>query len=227
MNIWLDTTDIETIKRAAKMGILHGVTTNPTLIAESGKPLEKVLEEILEVQEGPVTAQVTATEPQKIIEQAESLQAFSTRVIPKIPATEAGFKATTALASLHRREKSGLFSVMVTAVFTPLQALAACRVGARYIAPYFHHIEESGHDAHDALIQMLCLISHYEFETELIACSIRDEEVLSTCLEIGVHGVTLKKEVFDDAFEDYEPTLNQLKRFKEATQKGKPSKLLP
>ena len=133
MDIWLDTTDIKTITLGSRLGILTGVTTNPSLIANSGLSLEENIDAILKCQSGPVTVQVTAVDHSGIIEQAETLREFSERIIVKIPVTQEGLKAMESLSHLR-------FPVMATAIVTPYQALFACHAGASFIAPYYSRI---------------------------------------------------------------------------------------
>ncbi|MCB1110600.1 MAG: fructose-6-phosphate aldolase, partial [Chlamydiia bacterium] len=147
MDIWLDTLDTKTIILGSKLGILTGVTTNPSLIAESGLSLEENINAILKCQSGPLTVQVTAVDHSGIIEQAETLRDYSERIIIKIPVTQEGLKAMESLSHLQ-------FPIMATAVFTPFQALFACHAGAAFIAPYFSRIGNPL-DALEGMVLML------------------------------------------------------------------------
>ena len=135
MEIWLDTAEVELIESAKGMGILHGVTTNPSIVAKSNVRLEDLLEKLLLIQDGPVTAQVTAQDALKMIEQGESLYQFSNRIMIKVPVTKEGLKAIHGL-SLKK------IQTMATAVFDSNQVLLAARAGSTYIAPYFFSICE-------------------------------------------------------------------------------------
>ena len=215
MEIWLDTTDCTTIELGHKMGILHGVTTNPSLILESGKNLETVLEEVLSHQNGPVTAQVTSPDHTTIVEQAENLREFDERVIPKIPVTQEGLKAMSALSHLH-------FPLMATTIFSPTQALLACQAGAQLIAPYFSHIK----NPIETLESILFMIERYTFESKVVVASFKTVEQVYECLELGVDAVTLKKEIFEQFIADQPNTFERLEQFSRDWKKAKPSNLL-
>lgn len=215
MDIWLDSTDIKTIALGNKLGIIRGVTTNPSLIAESEQNLEENINAILKCQSGPLTVQVTAVDHSGIIEQAETLRDYSERIIVKIPVTQEGLKAMTSLSHLQ-------FPMMATAVFTPYQALFACHAGAAFIAPYFSRIP----NPLDALEGMVLMLDRYGFETELVVASLKSEEDISDCFHIGVDAITLKKDLFETLIADQSGTFEALDRFSTDWKKAKPSKLL-
>jgi transaldolase len=130
MEIWLDTAELDLVQTAKEMGILHGVTTNPSIIAKSKMGMEDLLEKLLQMQPGPVTAQVTAEEAPEMVKQGSSLRQFSNRIIVKVPVTTEGVKAIYGLKLLQ-------IPVMATAVFDSNQVLLAAKAGAAYNAPYF------------------------------------------------------------------------------------------
>ena len=216
MDIWLDTTDVKTITLGSKLGILKGVTTNPSLIGKSGKSLEENLDEILKCQSGPITAQVTAVDHSNMIEQAETLREFSERIIVKIPVTQEGLKAMTSLSHLR-------FPIMATAIFTPFQALLACHVGAAYIAPYYSRMTTPL----DTLEGILLTLDRYNFKTEMVVASLKTEKDIDDCFQMGVDAITLKKELFETLIEDQRGTFEALDEFSKDWKSGKPSKLLP
>ncbi|MCB1084523.1 MAG: hypothetical protein KDK60_00295 [Chlamydiia bacterium] len=216
MKIWLDTIDSKTIALGHQLGIVSGITTNPAIISDSGKTLEEVIDEVLSIQKGPMTVQVTAAHHREIVEQAESLREYSERIIVKIPVTQEGFKAMKALSHLQ-------IPMMATAIFTLEQALLACRVGATYLAPYYSRIPHSL----ETLEGIVLMLERYGFDARLVVASLQDEEQLDDCLQIGVDGVTLKKELFETLVADQRGTFEALDEFSKAWKKGKPSKLLP
>lgn len=216
MDIWLDTTDIKAITLGSKLGILKGVTTNPSLIGKSGKSLEENLDEILKCQSGPVTAQVTAVDHLNMIEQAETLREFSERIIVKIPVTQEGLIAMNSLSHLQ-------FPMMATAIFTPYQALLACHAGAAYIAPYYSRMK----NPLDALEGILLTLDRYDFETEMVVASLKTEEDLDDCFHLGVDAITVKGSIFETLVEDQSGTFEALDEFSKDWKSGKPSKLLP
>lgn len=215
MEIWLDTTDTKTIHLGHKLGILSGVTTNPSLISKSEKALEDVLKEILKVQSGPVTAQVTAPSHAEIIEQAETLREFSERIIVKIPVTQEGLQAMASLSHLH-------FPIMATAIFSASQALFACRAGAKYLAPYYSRMDTPL----ETLENILFILERYGFDTKMVVASLHDLGEVQDCLELGVDAVTLKKDLFHEFIGEHPQTFEALERFSRDWKNAKPSKLL-
>ncbi|MGE0197383.1 MAG: transaldolase family protein [Simkaniaceae bacterium] len=215
MEIWLDTTDIKTIQLGRKLGVLSGVTTNPSLISESGHNLEEVLKEILKAQSKPVTVQVTAPDHQTIVEQAETLRDYSERIIVKIPVTQEGLKAMTALSHLQ-------FPIMATAIFSANQALFACRAGAKYLAPYYSRMNMPL----ETLEGINFILDRYNFDAKMVVASLKSLEDIQDCLDFGVDAVTLKKELFEEFLADHPTTFESLDRFSRDWKKAKPSKLL-
>jgi transaldolase len=219
MQIWLDTADIPLIEKATKMGILHGVTTNPTIVAQSNLPLEDLIEAILKIQNGPVTVQVTAGDTRRMTEQAEALYRFSDRIIVKIPATEEGFEAIHAL--------SGKIPTMATAVFDVNQVLLAAKAGAIYIAPYYSRICEADIDGIEAIRAMLGLLRRYGFSSQLLAASLRSPEQVKELADMGAHAVTLKEDVFKALIENHPLTVQSLHRFAHDWDGAKKRRALP
>jgi transaldolase len=189
MKIWLDTTNIETVKKADHLGLLYGVTTNPNLIAELKRPMRQVLQELLDHQDGPVTAQVVADHAQEMIEQGEKLYDFSDRMIVKVPVTQAGLEAIQALKQLS-------IPTMATVILQPYQVLLAGIAGADYVAPYLGQIERNGQDPWQSLIEMFQIIQNYQFKTEILAASIGSLEQFSKCAVLGISNVTIKDALF-------------------------------
>ncbi len=215
MDIWLDTTDVKTITLGNRLGILMGVTTNPSLIANSGLSLEENIDAILKCQSGPITVQVTAVDHSGIIEQAETLREFSERIIVKIPVTQEGLKAMNSLSHLQ-------FPVMATAIVTPYQALFACHAGAAFIAPYYSSIL----NPLDALEAITLMLDRYGFETGIVAASLKTEGHIDDCFQLGIDAITLKKELFETFIADQSGTFEALDRFSNDWKKAKPSNLL-
>src|SRR5579862_3096571 len=161
MQIWLDTAEIPLIEKASKMGILYGVTTNPSIAALSKLPLEDLIDALLKVQKGQVAVQVTANDAKTMIAQAEALHRFSDRIVVKIPVTEDGLMALHAL--------SQKIPTMATAVFDVNQVLLAAKAGASYIAPYYSKICEAEINGIDTIRVMLDLLRRYAFPSQLLA----------------------------------------------------------
>jgi transaldolase len=219
MEIWLDTAELDLIESANAMGILHGVTTNPSIVAKSKMGLEDLLEKLLKIQSGPVTAQVTANEAPKMIEQGEALYRFSNRIIVKVPVTKEGLKAIHAL-SLKK------IPVMATAVFDSNQVLLAARAGATYIAPYFSSICEMDMSGMDQFKAMFILLERYKYPAKLLGASLKSAEQVRQCSELGTHAVTLNKDVFLSFIENNPETLKRVEKFSKDWQTAKERKTL-
>ena len=220
MEIWLDTADRSEIERAKEMGLLHGVTTNPSIVAKSKRGLEELLEELLKIQEGPVTAQVTAFDSEAMIKQGQALYDFSNRIYVKVPVNPEGLRTIHALSKRQ-------IPVMATAVFNPSQVLLAARAGAQYIAPYFSKICDADRDGIEQLKAMLRLLSRYQFSSKLIAASLRSGEQVNECAEIGAHAATLNPEVFASFVESPAETVQCLQKFEKDWKTAKACRILP
>jgi transaldolase len=219
MEIWLDTADLELIKNAKQMGVLHGVTTNPSIIAKSQLEPEDLIGKLLLIQNGPVTVQVTANRSAEMIRQGEVVSRFSNRIIIKVPVTREGLKAIHGLASQK-------IPTMATAVFDVNQVLLAARAGAAYIAPYFSTICEADQDGLEQFKAMFRLIDRYKFTSKLIAASLKSNEHVRQCAEMGAHAVTLKEDVFLAFIEDHPETLKRMDRFSKDWTAAKKQKCL-
>jgi transaldolase len=205
MQIWLDSARLEPIQKAAQMGLLYGVTTNPSIVSKSQMSLEDLLGKILQIQKGPVTAQVTAKEGAEMVRQAEALFQFSPRIMVKIPVTVEGLKAIRAL--------SPKVPTMATAVYDLNQVLLAATAGASYIAPYYSRICEADIDGIEVIRSMLHLLERYKFSSKLIGASLSSCEQVKELALMGAHAVTLKEDVFESFIQDNPLTLEALSRF--------------
>ncbi|HSX25668.1 MAG TPA: transaldolase family protein [Chlamydiales bacterium] len=220
MEIWLDTSDLNLVEQAKQMGILFGVTTNPSIVSKSKLGMEDLLEQLLKIQKGPVTAQVTAEKAPEMIQQGEALFRFSNRLLIKIPVTGEGLKAIYALSQ-------NKIPVMATAVFDPNQVLLAASAGASYIAPYFSLICEDDIHGIEPLKAMLRLLHRYNFPSKLLAASLRNPEQVKECAEIGAHAVTLNEKVFNAFIEDHQLTRQAIDRFARDWKNAPKRKSLP
>ncbi|HEV8052150.1 MAG TPA: transaldolase family protein [Parachlamydiaceae bacterium] len=208
MEIWLDTCDSEVISNAHRLGILYGVTTNPSILAKADENHDIVINRILDNQNGSVAVQVTAYNADEMIKQAEALRAFSDRIIVKIPVVQDGL---VAIKHLSRKN----IPIMATAIFQPHQALLAALAGADYVAPYVGRIFDEGIDAYDSLETMQAIYKTYQFKTKILAAALRTPEQIMKCARLGIHAVTLKSTLFSQFSADDESTLNCLSVFAE------------
>lgn len=166
MKFFIDTASISEIKEGLKMGMVDGVTTNPSLIAKEKRGFDDVVREILEIVTGPVSLEVISLETEGMVEEAKKLADLAENVVIKIPMTVDGVKATRILADLD-------IAVNQTLVFSPLQALLAAKAGAAYVSPFVGRLDDISHQGMDLVEQILTIYENYNFDTEVIVASVR------------------------------------------------------
>jgi len=184
MKIFLDTANVEEIKEVKDLGVLDGVTTNPSLIAKEKRDFKKTIAEICEVVNGPVSAEVIATDWEGMIKEGRELASISEHVVVKVPFTKDGLKATSILSG------EGI-DVNVTLIFSPNQALLACKAGAAYVSPFAGRLDDIGHDGIDVVSQCQNVIDTYDYDTEVIAASVRNTAHMLQCQDIAVDIATI------------------------------------
>ena len=189
MRIFLDTANIEQIRQAAKLGVVSGVTTNPTLVSREGMTdYETVIKEICAIIPGPVSAEVVATEAQPMIEQARHIAGWAPNVVIKIPATSDGLEATSTLSKEE-------IKVNFTLCFTLNQALLAAQAGAAYVSPFVGRLDDIGHDGMELVREIVDVFRYYELPTEVIAASIRHPQHCLAAARAGAHIATVPHSV--------------------------------
>lgn len=166
MKIFADTANVEQIKKINDMGLIDGVTTNPTLVAREGKDWETVEKQICAIVDGPVSAEVTAKDSEGMIKQARELSGWADNIVVKIPMTEEGLKAVNVLS------KEGI-KTNVTLVFSAVQGLLAAKVGATYVSPFLGRLDDIGASGIELVEKLRQLFDIYGYKTEIIAASIR------------------------------------------------------
>lgn len=191
MELFLDTAEIDEIKEIASWGILDGVTTNPSLIKKSGRDFKKVIAEIAEICEGPISAEVTAMDAQGMIDEGLSLkEELPENVIIKVPCTPEGLIATKELSSRG-------IGVNVTLIFNATQALMAAKAGAAYVSPFIGRIDDIGQEGMDLIAQIMAIWNQYpEINTKVLAASIRHPTHVLECLQLGAHTATMPAKIF-------------------------------
>ncbi len=167
MKIFIDSADIEEIREAQKLGVVDGVTTNPSLISKTGRAFEEVVKEICEEVNGPISLEVISLKAEGMVEEARKLSKISDNVVVKIPMIPEGLKATKILS-----EES--IKTNVTLIFSAPQALLAAKAGASYVSPFVGRLDDLGHVGMDLVDQILEIYNNYSFETEVIVASIRN-----------------------------------------------------
>jgi transaldolase len=167
MKFFIDTANIEEIKEAAKMGMVDGVTTNPSLISKEGRDFEEVIKEICEIVDGPISAEVISTDTEGMVKEARHLAGIHDNIVVKIPMTVDGLKATRTLTG------EGI-KTNVTLVFSPLQALMAAKAGATYVSPFVGRLDDLSHEGLLLVEQIVEIYSNYGYDTQIIVASVRN-----------------------------------------------------
>ena len=167
MKFFIDTADVAEIKEANALGILDGVTTNPSLIKKSGRPFADVAREICKLVEGPVSLEVTSVDSAGMLKEAETLAKFGDNVVIKLPLIPEGLKACKVLSGQGIKTN-------VTLCFQPVQALLAAKAGATYISPFVGRLDDLGQDGMEIIPQIRQIYDNYGFETQILVASIRN-----------------------------------------------------
>jgi transaldolase len=184
MKFFVDTADVAEIREVASTGLLDGVTTNPSLVAKTGRDFRTVIKEICSIVEGPVSAEVTALEADAMVTEGQSLAKIASNVAVKVPLTWDGLKACRALA------QSGL-KVNVTLCFNASQALLAAKAGAAFISPFIGRLDDAGHDGMELIGEIRQIYDNYDFTTEILAASIRTVNHVKYAALAGADVVTV------------------------------------
>lgn len=190
MKFFIDTADTEEIKQAAALGVLDGVTTNPSLVAKTGKKFHDVISEICALTPGPVSAEGVAERAEDFIAQGRELASIAKNVVVKVPCTVEGLKACKALSD------AGI-GVNVTLIFQPLQALMAAKAGARFVSPFVGRLDDVSTDGMELIAQCVQIFDNYAFDTEVLAASIRHPVHVVQCALAGAHVATIPYSVID------------------------------
>ncbi|MBI1815687.1 MAG: fructose-6-phosphate aldolase [Deltaproteobacteria bacterium] len=183
MKLFIDTADVNEIREAASWGILDGVTTNPSLVAKTGRDFESVIKEICAIVDGPINAEVVSTEAPGMVEEGERLARVHRNIYVKVPMTVEGLKATKMLSDRGIR-------VNVTLIFSPAQALLASKAGARFLSPFVGRLDDVGHDGMAMVAQIVQILHNYEFPAEVLVASVRTPEHVIRSAEMGAHIAT-------------------------------------
>ena len=194
MKFFLDTANIDQKKQAIDWGLCDGVTTNPTLIAREGREMREAIEEICELVDGPVSAEVLATDAEGMIEEAKERAAWADNVVVKIPTIPEGIKAMSQVT------KEGV-RVNATLVFSVPQALLVAKAGASYISPFVGRLDDIGHDGMLVVEQTAQMLQNYDyFNAEIIVSSVRQVAHVIRGLMCGAHIATLPFDTLEKLF---------------------------
>lgn len=188
MKLFLDTANIDDIKKGVALGVVDGVTTNPTLIAKEGQPYREVLAEICRIVDGPVSAEVVALEAEKMVAEARELAAIHDNIVVKVPITADGLQA------VHRLAAEGI-RTNVTLVFSAPQALLAAKAGATFVSPFVGRLDDRGHEGMALIEQIVTMFRNYDLDTEVIVASVRHPMHVVEAALIGADIATIPYKV--------------------------------
>lgn len=184
MKFFIDTAEIAEIRAACELGLVDGVTTNPSLIAKSGRIFTEVLAEIAALVDGPISAEVIALDAPGMVAEGRELVKISKNIVIKVPMTSEGLKATQVFS------KEGI-KTNVTLIFSALQALLAAKAGATYVSPFVGRLDDIGHDGMDGVDQIKTIFSNYGYNTEIIVASVRSPLHVHNAALIGADICTI------------------------------------
>jgi transaldolase len=166
MKFFIDTAEVSEIRAAHELGLVDGVTTNPSLIAKSGRDFKEVIKEIAGIVDGPISAEVIALDAEGMVREGKELAKIHQNIVIKVPMTTEGLKATKEFS------RQGI-NINVTLIFSPLQALLAAKAGATYVSPFVGRLDDVGHDGMEGVEQIRTIYDNYGYDTEIIVASVR------------------------------------------------------
>jgi transaldolase len=190
MKIFIDTANIAEIKEAASLGVLDGVTTNPSLVAKEGKDFRKLLEEICAIVDGPISAEVVAVQFDAIMKEARELSKIHKNIVVKVPLIKEGLKAVKALKAEGIRTN-------VTLCFSANQALLAAKAGAYFISPFIGRLDDISHSGMDLIRQVVTIYRNYQYDTQVLVASVRHPLHVVEAAMIGADICTIPFKVID------------------------------
>jgi transaldolase len=193
MKIFIDSADIAEIKEAASLGVLDGCTTNPSLLAKVGRKIESAIPEICEIVDGPVSAEVVATAHDEMVAEGRKLAKLHKNVVVKVPLLPDGIRAVKTLL------KDGV-RCNVTLCFSAPQAMLAAKVGAMFISPFLGRIDDAGAEGMELIQQIMNIYSNYDFETKVLAASIRHPVHVLQAASLGAHCATMPLSVIKQLY---------------------------
>jgi len=188
MRFFVDTADVGEIRELAATGLLDGVTTNPSLVMKSGRKMTDVIAEICDMVDGPVSAEVTATDHETMLKEGRFLRDIADNVTVKVPLTVDGLKACRALSN------EGTM-VNVTLCFSPAQALLAAKAGAAFISPFVGRLDDIGHEGMDLIEEIIEIYDNYDFDTDVLVASIRHTTHVVQAAKMGADVATIPPKI--------------------------------
>ena len=184
MKIFIDTANVEEIRSANEMGVICGVTTNPSLIAKEKRDFKEVIKEISEIVDGPISAEVVSLEAHKMVEEAIPLAELHKNIVIKLPMTIEGLKACKKLTTMGIKTN-------VTLIFSASQALLAARAGATYVSPFLGRLDDIGINSEELISDISTIFTKHDIKTEIIAASVRNPWHVKEAAKAGAHIATI------------------------------------
>ena len=188
VKIFLDTANIDEVREAASWGVLDGVTTNPTLVAKTGRKFAEVIQDMIALVDGPISLEVTSEDAESMIRDGEKLAKLHKNVVVKIQMTTEGLKAIKALSAKGIR-------VNTTLIFSANQALLAAKAGAKYVSPFIGRLDDIGQDGMQVIREIVPIFRNYEIDCEVLVASVRHPIHVIEAAKIGADIVTLPFDV--------------------------------
>ncbi|WP_215492498.1 fructose-6-phosphate aldolase [Fenollaria sporofastidiosus] len=189
MKLFIDTANVDEIKEIAKWGVVDGVTTNPSLIAKEKRDFKEVVTEITGIVDGPISAEVVSLKHDEMVEEAKELAKIHKNIIIKVPMTEEGLIAVKELHAMGIKTN-------VTLIFTSTQALLAAKAGASYVSPFLGRLDDISTDGLNLIEEIMDIFGNYDYDTEVIAASIRHSMHVVECARLGCDIATIPYKVF-------------------------------
>ncbi len=190
MKFFIDTADLHEIREAQKMGAIDGVTTNPSLVAKTGRRYLDIVKEICEVVDGPISAEVISTDYDGMMREAREWHAVHANIVVKLPLTQDGLKAVRACAKES-------IDTNVTLCFSPNQALLAAKAGARFISPFVGRLDDISQDGMELIQQIVTIYRNYDFDTEVLVASVRHPVHVTQAAMLGADVCTIPFKVIE------------------------------
>jgi transaldolase len=190
MKFFIDSGDIDEIKKAAAMGLLDGVTTNPSLLAKSGKPMKKALIEICEVVDGPISGEVLSVDYEGILREGREIAKIHKNLVVKVPLISEGLRAVKTLKQEGIRTN-------VTLCFSANQALLAAKAGASFISPFIGRVDDTSHEGMQLIEQILTIYQNYSYQTEVLVASVRSPVHVLQAAQLGADICTIPFKVIE------------------------------
>lgn len=193
MKIFLDTANIDEIRKACSWGIIDGITTNPSLISKENKDFKETVLEICDICKGPISAEVLSLNAEEIVKEARQISKWSDNIVIKVPLIQDGIKAVSILS------KEGI-KTNATLVFSTNQAILACKAGATYLSPFVGRVDDIGWNGMELIKEIMTVIDNYGYKSQVISASIRHPMHVTESAKAGCHVATIPFKVLEQMF---------------------------